>query len=58
MGKYDGEYYSKLFDAIELIHAENVLIMSALLKMNSIDNKTINKITDSWDERLKEIRKW
>ena len=58
MGKHDNEYFSKLFDSIELVHAENMVILNALLVMTGVNEKDRNKLMDLWNDKMKEIRKW
>ncbi len=64
MGKRNDEYYSKLFDAIEIVHAENVMIMQGLIKLFNTDansdkiQKACDDIQDCWEEKFRDIRKW
>lgn len=66
MSKMDNLYkmYSKLFDAIEVVHKENVCIAQAIMALgtnaNNIDeiNKVCEKFEKFWDEAFKDVRKW
>lgn len=58
MGKHDGQYYSKLFDGIELIHKENIVIMKVLFKLCGVDKEEIDKFIERCENSYKDIRKW
>lgn len=58
MGKHDSQYYSKLFDGIELIHKENIVILKVLFKLCGVDKKEIDKFIERCEDSYKDIRKW
>lgn len=66
MGKKDELYtmYSKLFDAIEVVHKENICIAQAIMMIGTNENNMdeINKICDkfeaAWNDAFKNVRKW
>ena len=58
MGKHDGQYYSKLFDGIELIHKENIVILKVLFKLCGVDKEEIDKFIKRCEDSYKDIRKW
>lgn len=63
MGRQD-EYYSKIFDALNLIHQENIGIIQSLMRIgkNGHNNYDIEQLCDqiesSWNEAFNDIRKW
>lgn len=64
MGKNSDMYYSKLFDALEIIHAENIAIAQGIIRLakDGTNNQEIEKLCaeldNKWDEAFRDIRKW
>lgn len=64
MGKHDYEYYSKIFDAVELVHKENVVLAQSIMRLakNGHNNYDIEMLCDEleskWNEAFRDIRKW
>lgn len=58
------EYYSKLFEAIHLLHTENIAIVQSLMRLckDGHNNHDIEQLCDqiesSWNEAFNDIRKW
>lgn len=49
-------FYTKIMNQLEVIHAENLSIISLILLSNGADPKRVNELTDRWDKRFKEER--
>ena len=54
--------YSKVMDAIGLIHAENTIIMELIIRCNckydEDTEKLIKDLSMQWQNRWEDIRKW
>ena len=50
-------YYTKLMDVLELIHAENVVIIMSQLQAKNTDPEKIKDYTDDVCKRFDNIRK-
>jgi hypothetical protein len=54
--------YSKIMDAIGLIHAENLVMMEMIMRFHCREEDTVNeaieKIASSWQEKWEDVRRW
>lgn len=57
MGKYDEKMFQTIMDALEVVHAENVFIITEHLAQMGVDEKTRNEFKAKWNSHFDNIRK-
>ena len=59
MGDKSDKKYTKLMDVLEIIHTENVVIMTAIVRLMICEDQAeriLNETTKKWIEAFKDIR--
>ncbi len=49
--------FTELMNQLEVLHAENMMILKALLVLHGISNEEANDYVDEWDKRFQDERK-
>lgn len=58
MKEKEEKMLAKMFDAIQLIHEENMDLMQVLARIGKIDKKVSQEYRDVLDARFKQCRDW